>query len=53
MTDARNKHKCMQNMKCLNYECSLSAMSFLLNYLHVAKENECRRQKRHVSLNEK
>lgn len=41
-------------MKCLHYECYLSAVLFLLNYLHEANKNECRKTKeKHVSPNEK
>lgn len=35
-------------MKCLNYECILSVMLSLLNYLHVANKNKCGKKKGNV-----
>lgn len=50
MTDASNKHECVQNMKCLNYECILSAMLLLLNYLHEANKMNIERRKEYMLL---
>lgn len=45
VTDASNKQERTQNMKCVNYECMLSAMLLLLNYLHAANKMNIERRK--------
>lgn len=50
VTDASNKRECVQNMKCLNYECIQSAMLLLLNYLHEANKMNIERRKEYMLL---